>query len=264
MIYSQWRKYIEFCQDNGLQVLPSLNNTVARFLVFLARTCKYSMVNNYLSAINRLHLFYGYDIDFRQSFVIKLVLSGIKRQLGDCSIQKIPLTPQQMLKIYALLNLTDESVATMWAALMFSFRSLLRKSNVVPDSLTGGKHVVQRSDVVIDFEKLVVHVTSSKTNQYRDRVLQVPIQKVDEPAFCVYTMLKRHLDATPEFQDGPLFLVRSGITYRPLLYKDLLHFLKTSVGLIGLKPDDVGLHSMRRSGRRSCTTSRSPWRTLSP
>ena len=214
----------------------------------MARSCKYSTVNNYLSAINRLHLFYGHEIDFRQSFIIKLVLAGIKRQLGDLTVQKIPLTPNQMLQIYGLLDLTNESISTMWAALMFSFRTLLCKSNMVPDTLTGNSHVVDCKDVCVYPDKLILKVRSSKTIQYGERVLEIPIHKVSEPAFCVYELLMSHLVATSEIISGPLFFIRSGKLLHPLLYKDLLQFLKECVQLINLSPDDVGLHSMRRSG----------------
>ena len=39
-----------------------------------------------------------------------------------------------------------------------------------------------------------------------------------------------------------------GTSQTPLLYRDLLKSVKESVTLIGFNPDDVGLHSLRRSG----------------
>ena len=70
---SQWSKYFQFCIDYGFCALPAEPSTVVRFLVFLSRHCKYSTINNYLSAVNTLHKFYGHDIDFRQYYIIKLV-----------------------------------------------------------------------------------------------------------------------------------------------------------------------------------------------
>ena len=80
---SQWKKYITFCVDNNLVPLPAQPQTVARFLVYLARSVKYSTVNNYLSAINKLHEYYGHEGNFRDIFMVQLVLSGLKRRLGD-------------------------------------------------------------------------------------------------------------------------------------------------------------------------------------
>ena len=245
---SQWKKFIEFCHDNDLQPMPASHNTVARFMVFLARTCKYSTVNNYMSAVTRLHEFYGHDMDFRGSFLLKLVMAGIKRQLGDAVSQKMPLTPSQMRDIYAHLDMTDWNVATMWAALIFSFRTLLRKSNIVPDSLSSQNHVVTRGDIVRQADRITVRVSSTKTLKYRERVLEIPLFKVSSAPFCVVSQLERHLDLTREVKDGPLFLLKAGDRLTPLLYRDLLKFIKTCVSLIGLSPEDVGLHSMRRSG----------------
>lgn len=62
-------------------------------------------------------------------------------------------------------------------------------------------------------------------------------------------MLGADMLRTNHIKDGPLFFVltQSG-DWKPLLYGDLLRFLKKIVPLIGLSPTDVGLHSMRRAG----------------
>ena len=82
--------------------------------------------------------------------MIKLVLSGIKSQLWDYSSQKIPLSPQQMVSIYNTLDLSDAEVHMKCCALMLSFRSLLRKSNIVPDKVSETRHTILRKDVVFD------------------------------------------------------------------------------------------------------------------
>ena len=71
---SQWKKFITFCANNGLQPVPADHRTVCRFLVWLARNAKFLTVNNYLSAICVLHKYYDFDVDYRDSFLIKLVL----------------------------------------------------------------------------------------------------------------------------------------------------------------------------------------------
>ena len=203
---SQWKRFIGFCHDNDLIPLPATHHTVARFLVFQSRTSKYSTVNNYVSAINKLHQFYGHNVNFRESFLVKLTLAGIKRQLGDFVHQKIPLTPEQLKAIYDQLDMSDASVSTMWCAIILSFRTLLRKSNIVPETLTNYGHVLLRRDVDFTSNGLLLRVNSSKTIQYKDRVLEIPLSKVDNPAFCVVTMLHSH------------FLTTSHYYYQKLLY----------------------------------------------
>lgn len=65
---SQWKRYIDFCMANDLIPIPGDVLSIARFLVNLAGSCKYSTCNNYLSAIIALHKFFGHPGDFRQCF----------------------------------------------------------------------------------------------------------------------------------------------------------------------------------------------------
>ena len=48
---SQWKKFLDFCSSNDLVTVPASDRTVVRFLVFLSKSCKYSTINNYLSAV---------------------------------------------------------------------------------------------------------------------------------------------------------------------------------------------------------------------
>lgn len=69
---------------------------VCHFLVVLGQTSQFATVTYYLSAINGLHRYYGYDIDFQVYFVVKLILSGLRCILGGQSVPKDPLAPQQL------------------------------------------------------------------------------------------------------------------------------------------------------------------------
>lgn len=52
------------------------------------------------------------------------------------------------------------------------------------------------------------------------------------------------LSKEPASSYAPIFVFAG----RPILYHEVLKYLKELVGLIGLNPADAGLHSMRRSG----------------
>ena len=245
---SQWNKYLTFCSDNDLVAIPAEPQTIARFVVFLARSVKYITINNYVSAINRLHDYYGHHINFRDYFLIKLVLMGLKRQLGDNSIQKLPLTPQQLLQIHSHLDLSNRNTLAMWCAIVLSFRTLLRKSNIVPDSPDRSAHVLRRSDVHFSEEGMTLLVRSTKTLQYKERVLEIPVHIIPGSPLCAVSLLKQHCSQFPRGLDSFLLYKDSPRGVTPLTYGDLLSFLKESVKLIGLDPKDVGLHSLRRSG----------------
>ena len=245
---SQWSRFINFCHDYGLVPLPALPNTVARFLVWQSRTSKYSTVNNYLSAIIVLHKFYGHDCDFRDNFFIKLVLKGIKNVLGDTVKQKQPLTVEQLVQMYNSLDLDSELELILWTVVITSFRSLLRKSNLVPDYSRQADHLLHRGDVEIFPWGVMLHVTSTKTLRHHEYVLDLPIKFVSNPALCAASAIIHHVSTYKGTKDDPLFLLPSQEGVKPVQYGQVLAFLKRKSLDIGLDPENVGCHSLRRSG----------------
>lgn len=245
---SQWGKFIDFCITNGLQPMPADVSTVARFLVNTAKTCVYSTCNNYLSAIISLHRFFGHDRSFRDYFVINLVMKGLGRHLGKAVSQKRGLSPDQLCEIYSHLDVSSINTITMWTALILSFRSLLRKSNLVQTVSGKLDMVLTRADVEFSDQGVVLNVRKTKTLQRREYVLTIPVNYIKVNCLCAASMLNTHLMRTEHIKEGPLFyLLKKGV-WKPLMYSELLAFLKRCVSLIGLPEKEVGLHSMRRSG----------------
>lgn len=246
---SQWKNFIQFCHANGLIPVPADVITVARFLVKIAANCKYTTCNNYLSAVVSLHKFFGHQGSFRDCYVIQLVLKGLGRRLGKVVDQKIGLTPVQLLQVYDHLDHSSVDTITKWTAIILSFRSLLRKSNLVQSSYKEQGMVIRRSDVEFTSQGVILHVKKTKTIQASDRVLHIPVNYVSCRKLCAATLLCTHFMRTLHETDGPLFLISSKKGgWKPLLYNDLLAFLKSSVKSIGLSPEQMGLHSLRRAG----------------
>lgn len=245
---SQWSRYIKFCYSRGLTPIPATDLTIARFLVHLGSSCCYSTCNNYLSAVISLHRFTGFPCNAQDCYIIRLVLLGLGRRLGKEVNQKVGLTPVDFQRIYDRLDFSDVNVITMWSALMMSFRTLLRKSNLVQNKLKDTGAVVLRSDIEFTSEGLILHVRKSKTIQNKKYVLKIPVTYTKSKCFCAVSMLCSHLLRTSHIQEGPLYYLFKKGVWRPLLYGELLDFLKRSVKLIDMSPSDVGLHSMRRSG----------------
>lgn len=229
--------------------MPASVITVARFLIHLGASCAYSTCNNYLSGIITLHKLMGHPSDFRDYFVIKLILKGLAKRLGTHVNQKIGLTPSDFKSIYAKLDFSDVNILTQWTALMFAFRTLLGKSNIVQEKLDDQGSVVDRSDVNFSSSGILLKFRKTKTIQSRDRVLEIPVSCVNNKCFDVVSMLSTHFYRTSQFIKGLLFYLHKKGVWRPLLYKELLSFLKRCVSSIGLNPEEVGLHSMRRSAR---------------
>ena len=73
-------------------------------------------------------------------------------------------------------------------------------------------------------------------------------QSTPEAVFCAASAVVNHLESTPGEGNDPIFLKDGKSGYVPVLYKEVLCFLKRGVQAIGLDPQEYGLHSMRRSG----------------
>lgn len=245
---SQWKRFLNFCSDINACPLPADVLTVCRFLVVLGQTSKFSTVTNYVSAVNGLHRYYGHEIDFRGYFIVKMVLSGLRRILGGISVPKDPLTPFQLRAMYIHLS-HSEWDELCWLAIIFSFRTLLRKSNLLPDGSSTEQHVVCRGDIEWGTDYLVVNVRSTKTLLKGERVLKIPVAKSSDHVFDVFSRLYYHFCAAPAGEKSCLFLKRDNAGQLvPLMYKDVLGFIKKAVSSIGLDPQNIGLHSLRRSG----------------
>ena len=244
---SQWSRFISFCQRLGLTPLPATPRTVARFLVWQSKSSKYSTCNNYLSAIVVLHKYYGYDVEFRENFMIKLVLKGIKSVLGDKTVQKRPFTVDELMSMYAALDFTSQEELLCWSAMITSFRTLLRKSNLVTSVDSENGHVLRRRDVSFHAWGMLVNVSSTKTLRHSEYVLDLPVHYVGNAALCAASAVKYHMDNYPAPQDSPLF-VSTADPSQPLKYVKLLGFVKHCAQRIGIPPSEVGCHSLRRSG----------------
>ena len=73
---------------------------------------------------------------------------------------------------------------------------------------------------------MLIHVRSSKTLRHQEYVLELPVYYTSEVSLCAATSIKYLLDHFPCDEDGPLFLKKGRSTLVPVVYSDLLHFIK--------------------------------------
>lgn len=205
----------------------------------------YVTINNYLSGIIVLHKFYGVGQSFRNTYLVQTMLSGLKRRLGSSSTPKVPLSVEQLNHIYWLYPKNPMNDVC-WLAIIICFRTLLRKSNVVSD--TENSHVLLREDVLIFHDRVVFKVRTSKTRQKGEDVLEIPVLASNNLGFCVVSQLKLHVLRYPAPGSSPLLLKPTASGLSPLMYRDVLNFLKNCVTLLGIPADHVGLDSLLYCG----------------
>ena len=220
-------------------------------MVHLSGSLKYLTIQNYVSAVISLNYYFGQDISaLRSEFEFTMTMSGIRRVLGDPEPVRPTLTLSQLLKLFTFVDLRSQNQRCMWACIALSFRALLRKSNLVPDSAKEPSgHFLRRGAVRFESWGLDVRVSSSKTIQYFQRVHSVPVTLAPGSPLCAASWLYEHFKDTPGAgPDSPAFLLQGKSGLVPLSYVKLLTFLKTLLRLSGLSNERTGLHSLRRAG----------------
>lgn len=139
-------------------------------MTYLTQSLAYSLICNYLSAVCSLHEFMGYESKAKGSFLLLCTLRGAKRQLVDFTLSANPLLPEHLILIYSFLNFNSKKDLIFWCALCLSFRCLLRKCH-----FTSSPHMLLRSQVEFTDYGILLSIASSKTIQFRERVVGIPI-----------------------------------------------------------------------------------------
>ena len=221
------------------------------YAVELSESLKYKTIQNYISGVLSLNRYFGYEADnIRSDFEFITTLSGVRRALGDPEPVRPSFTLQDLLKLSSAVNWQSAEERCVWACIALSFRALLRKSNIVPDSaaqLDG--HFLRRGAVSFTNWGLELLVSSSKTIQYQQRVHKVPVTLAPASPLCAASLVFRHLQEFPNSDPmAPVFVVRRGNKVVPLTYSVLLGHLKRLMKKVGMDTERAGMHSLRRAG----------------
>ena len=246
-----YKSYLVFCDYIGVSPVPASSTTLCRYAVFLARSLKYSSVRQYLNIVRLLHLDWGLENPMKNNFSLDCVLKGIRRGLGDKPARKRPITPELLLAILAKLNLDCPFDSGVWAACLIMFFGLLRRSNVLSQSLRTfekGKHL-SRNDCVFSATGMRVTIRWSKVIQYKDRTVGIDFPRVRDSTLCpvaaTFRAFQLSASAPP---DGPAFMVPHANILSPLTPSAFVKKVKLCLKDSGIDHSQFSGHSFRRGG----------------
>ncbi len=139
---------------------------------------------------------------------------------------------------HSILDFSDPHIVACWAACIFGFFLLLRKSNLVPDKADEFRPDFQfvRSDIKWHPEAMLISCLGSKVNQYKERVVKLPLVAIPDSPLCpckAYEALCKNL---PNDDSLPVFLTIKNRKIQCFTYHHLQDFIKRSVAAIGLDP----------------------------
>lgn len=203
---------------------------------------RYASIRSYLSSLN-LHLKAagGPAIDY-DNFNIRRSLAGARRSLGDSPRQAAPILPTQLAAMLAHLS-SSPGHTSFAAAILTSFRGLLRKAHI-----TASDSCLLREDFTFHPWGMSLQVKKSKTIQFAERTLDIPIARVSHPLLCAVRAVERHFKQLPAPPSAQAFRTPTPSGSAPLEYHHYSAVLKRLCGMSGLDPSLFSSHSLRRGG----------------
>lgn len=246
-----WKLFKSFKLYFGLAKIIDIEQLCA-FAVYVSYRVKtVESVRQYLQGVHAIAELKGKNCPLITERKIKLTLKGIKRNLKHRPRQAEAMDVHLLKEIHDILDLSDPKTATLWAAMIMGFFLLLRKSNLVPDTVKNFDPDKQllRKDVACEKDVLLVKVRWSKTIQFQQKVLKVPLVRIKGSKICPVKAYQNMVKQNPT-KDGeaPLFGVRYKKSVVPISYRTFNRFIKKAVELVGRKSDRFSTHSLRRGG----------------
>lgn len=245
---TQWKSFFLFCFYFHLTPLPCDLDTLCLFAQFLSRSFKsVDSIRNYLNGVKVLHLILDFSFTHFESFYFKLFMKGLKRCNPHTVKAALPITPDILLRIRETLNFEDNNMRTYWCLSLFSFFLMCRKSNLVGKS-NDISTCLKRKDISVFDDYLIVHFSWSKTIQFGERYLDIPILKKKSCPLCPVSAFKDMCSSFPVSLDFPAFVIRHAGKIKPVSYGMFQDFIKKSIMQLGINPQNYSSHSFRRGG----------------
>lgn len=246
------KSYLQFCFTMGYEPVPASPTLICRYAAFLARRLSSNSIPKYLNVIRLISLEEGYSNPLQGNWRLTSLLSGIKRVKGTSVARKLPITPHILLRIHQLLDLKSPVQLAFWSSSLLLFFGMLRKGNVLVPSRQGfvpSKHLL-RSDFYLHQWGLEVRIRWTKTIQFRQRVLSIPLPSLPSGhPLCPAAALVKYFSFTQGAEaHGPAFVIREGGTFLPLTYPMFIKQLRHYLSQLGLDSHQFAGHSFRRGG----------------
>ena len=245
------RSYLAFCTYMGYNPVPATSEVVCHYAAFLARSLSFSSIKQYLNIIRILHSEWNMPNPTLDNYNLQCVLKGSKRTLGAPISRKAAITPRMLVLMLAHLNLNRLEDCAIWAAMLMIYYGMLRVASVLCGGHTCNhtRHVTL-GDIPWKPEGLDVTVRHTKTIQFQERTLVIPLPRVPGSILCPAQAMALYLQRANVTQHvpGPLFLCDPTPDGRALTSPIFNRRVKSLLQAAGLPADQLAGHSFRRGG----------------
>lgn len=223
--------------------LPLDYENICLFLVHMAiNGHAYSTINNEVSSLVIYGKMLRQDVDIRSDFGVKITLLALKRLLGEAPKSKEELYPRELLSLKPFVSFDEFVQESVWLGILILYRSMLRKSHLFMGEFN--QNLLQRCNVLFVDWGLVLTVKHTKTIQFGERVLKIPICRDGGP-LCVVELLRNYIRKYPVPMDYPILSRIVNGSVQNVKYSPALQLLKKWSKKAGLDKN-IGMHSLRR------------------
>lgn len=196
-----------------------------------------------------MHLEHGYANPIEKAFRLQSVFLGLRRSMGDQPVRKHPITPAMLLQLHKCLDMSSIEDTAIWAAATVAFYAMLRRANVCvthPHVFNSERHLT-RGDISLFTDRAVVTIRHSKTIQFKERSLVLPLARLPGSPLCPVSAIEAHFHLTPHLVDNsPAFI--TALPAVALLDKVFITAVKRSLKQFGHDSKNISGHSFRRGG----------------
>ena len=251
-IRRQVSRFQHFCREIGDPSMPADLQTLLMYVQDLTEEfASVDTIVNYLQGVKIWHQIEGHRVDNFEHFLMKLLLRGCRRQAQYKPKQALPITPKLLLQMYDYMQVDTAQGATIWCLFLFAFFLVSRKSNLVPDGVKKFDHKKQltRGNIKVRSDALLVTLDWTKTIQYNQRKLVVPLVAIPDSKLCPVKAYKTMCTMMPAGENEPAFqfLGKRGET-QPVTYQQFQRAIKRTIESVGRDPAKFSTHSFRRGG----------------
>ena len=244
--FARWKSWAQAHAE--IVVFPIRETDFALYLQYVGdTTASKSAVEEAVNAIGWVQQLAGYS-PVADSHFVRLVLDGLQRQLAKPKVRKEPVSRDM---IEALVNsLGDRPTLTdvrLVAACLLAFSAFLRYDELAK---------LRCCDVNFSATHMSVHITSSKTDQYRQGD-SVVVTRIGSPT-CPVSMLERYYFTMAALSKQSKLRLFRGIVVSKngeklrsqgsLSYTRLRELFLNKLSELGFDAKQFGLHSLRSGG----------------
>ncbi|KAK3099168.1 hypothetical protein FSP39_000438, partial [Pinctada imbricata] len=245
--FKLWCKWC--AQFREVNSMPASDYHVSLYIISIMQSSgSVSKINQAIYAITWAHQIAGEDNPC-ETFMVKSVVEGAKRQLSKPVDKKDPVTPEMLLHLVKRFglssNLYDKRIVTMC---LVGYAGFLRFSEIVN---------IKACDLNFSDEYVSIFIEKSKTDKYREG-RWVIIAKSDQIT-CPVNMLKTYISLANICLGDDIFIFRqmnfckSTHTYKlrssgQLSYTRVRELFLEKMSLLGYDGLNLGLHSLRSGG----------------